>query len=733
MTWNHPAFSSFGPLSRLLLLAALAPGLAACGDEGGSAPPPPAATTPDFALAVGPMALGDIPWPDDLYRNADGRIVVSAVPGEGGRGDAEFLASLRTTLGELDGFGQVSPVFFTFSGPLDPTSLPATTAASATEAASAFLLDADTGSDTPLARVPVEARWNAARSQLALRPADGHPLREGGLYAAVLTDAVRDADGAPLAAHPRFAAIRDAEVRPADPAEAAAWSEYAPVLDTLESMGLPRTRVVGLAVFHVQTVTDDLQDARAIVRAIAAPVATVREAIVGTAALDARLGVPEMPLAGSDVPGGVLHTHVRAMVHGTIPSPSFASPGPGRHGRFERDTAGALVVKRTEDVPYTLFIPEVSDLSALPLLVFQHGLGGNRGNALGIVDACAEAGWAVVAIDAPYHGLRAAGSAPDFENGFTGAPTPDGFGDATGTGIVLDFTGISDEEGELVAFSPLYFRDALRQAVVDLMAVTHTMRNGDLRAVREADPALATLGFASSRVAFVGVSLGGIIGTMFAATETDVGAALLNVTGGSIVRFVTTSPAYATSYLPILLQRFGLRSGIATDPNDPAYFYEESSVWQTLFDRGDSIGYARLLRERDVDVLMQMAENDESLHNVGTESLARAARIPMLDATPRYADVAMGMYPARANVELVDAGRMATRGLAVFAPASHGMLTSRRGAAEVEHPVVPPFREVSPSVMIDNPVDAAQRQMLHFFESWRMGMSEIAAPVAPRP
>ncbi len=716
---------------RALPLGALAFTLAACGDDEAGTPPPPAATTPDFALAAGPMALGDIPWPDDLYRNAEGRIDVSAVPGEGGRGDADFLASLRTTLREVDGFGQVSPVYFSFSGALDAASLPATTAASATEDASAFLLDVDTGSDTPLARVPVEARWIAARSQLALRPADGHPLREGGMYAAVLTDAVRDADGEPLAPHPRFAAIRDAVARPADAVEAAAWNEYAPVLATLESSGVPRTRVVGLAVFHVQTVTDDLRDARGVVHEVAAPLATVREAVVGLAALDARLGVPESPLAGSDVPGGVLHTHVRAMVHGTIPSPSFASPGPARHGRFERDMAGALVVKRTEDVPFTLFVPEATDISALPLIVFQHGLGGNRGNALGLVDACAEAGWAVVAIDAPYHGLRAAGTAPDFENGFTGEATPDGFGDATGTGVVLDFTGISDEDGELVAFSPLYFRDALRQAVVDLMAVTHTMRSGDLSAVRSADPGLSTLGFAPSRVAFVGISLGGIIGTMFAAMEPDVGAAMLNVTGGSIVRFVTTSPAYATSYLPILLQRFGLRGGIATDPNDPAYFYEQSSVWQTLFDRGDSIGYARALRERDVDVLMQMALDDESLHNVGTESLARAARIPMLGASPRYADLATGMFPARANVALGDAATMATRGLAVFTPASHGMLTSRRGSADVEHPVVPPFTDASPSVAIDNPVDAAQRQMLHFFESWRAGMSEIAAPAAP--
>lgn len=730
MKHNLP-FPNVSDLLRLSLLGSALLSLAACGGDDVS-PLIPLATGPDYVLTAGPMALGAIPWPDDLYRNADGHIEVASVPGQGGRGDPDFLESLRTSLLELDGFGQVTPSYFQMTGAIDPASLPTTTAQSTTETASAFLIDIDPASDAPLSRVPVEAHWLPARALLALRPADGHPLREGGVYAAVVTTSVLTAEGRPLAPTLQFAAIRDALSRPSDATEGAAWNEYAPVLATLESTGLPRARIAGLAVFHVQTITDDLSDARAVVSATVSPLAVVSDAVVGLPALDARLGVPSEPVAGLDVPGGVLHSHVRAMLSGTIPSPSFSSPSAGHHGRFLRDASGALVVKRTEDVPFTLFVPEATDLSALPLIVFQHGLGGNRGDALAIVDACAEAGWAVASIDAPYHGLRAAGASPDFENTFTGEPVPDGFGDSGGVGVVLDFTGISDDGGELVAFSPLYFRDALRQAVVDLMSLTHTLRSGDLTQVREADPSLSTLGFSASPVAFVGVSLGGIIGTTFVTMEPDVGAALLNVTGGSIVRFVSTSPAYATSYLPILLQRFGLRSGIATDPHDPVYFYPEAAVWQTLFDRGDSIGYAGALRGRSVDVLMQMAFDDENVHNVATESLARAARIPMLEATPRYSDVAMDVFPARGNVLLGESGSaMATRGLVVFDPATHGMLSWRSGEANVVHPVAPPFTDNGLTVVVDNPVDAAQWQMLHFFESWRSGTAEIVAPVPP--
>ncbi|MCZ7683314.1 MAG: hypothetical protein M5U28_32765 [Sandaracinaceae bacterium] len=40
---------------------------------------------------------------------------------------------------------------------------------------------------------------------------------------------------------------------------------------------------------------------------------------------------------------------------------------------------------------------------------------------------------------------------------------------------------------------------------------------------------------------------------------------------------------------------------------------------------------------------------------------------------------------------------------------------------------MPPFEPIDP-VPVANPIDAAAAQVVHFFESWRSGAAEIAAP-----
>ena len=71
--------------------------------------------------------------------------------------------------------------------------------------------------------------------------------------------------------------------------------------------------------------------------------------------------------------------------------------------------------------------------------------------------------------------------------------------------------------------------------------------------------------------------------------------------------------------------------------------------------------------------------------------------------------------------------RTVTRALYVYEPATHLLMTRRRDASRYAHPIAPPFEPV-PEVTIDNPVDDAIAQMLHFLESWRGGSAEVAAP-----
>lgn len=709
---------ALGPLGVVLLIACGGDGPAPLADSG----VPLEGVRPRFELTLGAMDLGQVPWPDDLYMDASGELNIASIPAQETSPVPEYPEALRQSLNQLDGWGTNSAIFFEWDGALDPLSLPETPADSTLEGASVFLVNVDPGSPTAFARVPVHVNWQPELRQLALRPADGHPLAEGSRYAAVVTARVLAVDGQPALPHGDFELVRDAEARPEDPRLSRAFTHFAPVLDALAGQGVARGSVVALASFTTQTITRGLEDARAIVWTGEPPLVEFDEAIAGEA-LTTRLGTPPDTLPGLGAEGGVAHDSIGSMVHGRFPSPSFLSAEAGRHGAFTRDVEGALEVKRVEDVSFTFFLPPTADVAALPIVLFQHGITADRSDALGLANAFNEAGFAVMAIDAPFHGLRTSRARKDWENQITGAEVPDGFGDQSGGDVIVDFAGIQDTGGELVDFHPIYLSDTIRQAAVDLMSAVRVLRESDLSGAALLDPALAGLAFEETPVEFVGYSLGGIIGTIFTAMEPEVGAAILAVTGGHLSHLVAQSPSLNPGYLPQLFPLLGLSEDIDYEAYHPV-FYEDFAVWQTLLDRGDSINYGARIAESDTDVLMLMARHDETVHNVSTEALGRAIGVEMAGGDALYADVPSTVAPVRDNMEV--AGGVVTRALFVYEGASHGLMLWRSGEQRVAHPVEPPFAEVDP-MAIANPVADAQAQALHFFESFRAGSAEVAS------
>lgn len=676
---------------------------------------PPARVRVRFDLSAGPMELGAIPFPDDLYLDAQGRVSLGALPGEASATDPAMADALRTSFLELDGFSVAAPSFFSLPpGSLDASSLPATPSDSVREDASVFLMDIDSASPAAFQRIPVAVRFDAARGWLALRPHDGHALVPGRRYAAVVTTGVLDDRGAPIGPGEAFQQIRDAPARPSDPRSAEAYDHYSPVLATLASNGVARERVAALAVFTTQSLAGDLVDARERVWGDTRPQVSLSRVIAAGAELDALLGVPAQDLPGVDVEGGVQHAHLAWVVQGSFESPSFNSPQAGTHARFERDSSGDLRVRRMDVVPFTLSVPAGAPVDRLPLVIFQHGLGGERSALFAIADALAVAGFAVLGIDIPYHGMRALSATPDRNHNFGSTPGPDGFGDVVGSAVQLDFFGIVDESGELPAFHPDYPRDVLRQAVVDLMRAVRVVREGDWAAVR-ATSGLDTLGFdATTQIGFVGVSLGGIIGAMFTASEPEIAAAVLNVPGGSLARLVEGSASFRGSFLPLLLPKLGVFDLPAAEE---ATFLPEVAVYQMQLDRGDSVAYLPQLAQRPTHVLVQMARDDETVPNYSSEGVARPLGAVAIGGAARYTDLVMGTAPVRENLQL--ATERVTRAIAIFEPATHGLLSRRSDSQDWEHPVDLPFQALATPVPVANPVDEAVGQIVHYFETWR--------------
>lgn len=720
-------------IARTVALTALA-SLFACGDDDittldaaadaavdASADAGPSAPVRSiYALAPDPMPFGVMPFPDDLYLDESGHIALSEYPEENsGDEPSVFMASLRDGLATLDGFGVVSPIYLPFDGDLDPASLPSSPSDAASESASVFLLDADPDSPNAYERLEAEVFWLPTERMIAVRPL--LPLRSGHRYAAGVTSAVTDLSGRAVQAAASFAEIRDAVQEnepPDDVLVAEAYERYAPVL---RAIGTVAPTVVTMSVFRVQTAPDDLVQAREQLRAGAADVAF--DGVFSGEALDALLGMPESNLPGRDVEGGVAHDAIGWMVQGNIAVPNYMSELENVHGRFERGESGDVLVKRVDRAPFTLTIPATFG-DSLPVVIFQHGVSDNRGGVLSIANSLAAVGYATIAIDAPFHGLRSVADEPDTRNVWTGEDTPDGFGDIGGIRTVLSFVGASETQGEYPTFHPFYFRDALRQSAADLHALVHAIQAGDWSELSEADPALAELSLADSELAFVGHSLGGIIGTLFTATEPEVGAALLSVTGGHIGRLVERSFFFSLQ-LAVILPQLNLTGRQMEDMLAESILSPGMGLYQMMLAAGDSASYAALLQQSETHVLMHMVRHDETVPNSATEELALALDIPIV-GDAQFRALRQGTLPLQGNVSTP--GGSATRGLYLFDLGSHGSLVNRRGQQTLVQPPIPPFEALEEPISFDTPIDAMLSQTIAFFDSWQAGTAEISEP-----
>ncbi len=97
------------PTVRLLL--PLVAALVACDAPTTSdAAVPEARVSPRFEPAAEPMDFGAIPFPDDLYLGASGRVALGALPSEAGSISPDFPEAIRQALGDLSGFSTVAPV-----------------------------------------------------------------------------------------------------------------------------------------------------------------------------------------------------------------------------------------------------------------------------------------------------------------------------------------------------------------------------------------------------------------------------------------------------------------------------------------------------------------------------------------------------------------------------------------------------------------------------------------------
>lgn len=325
----------------------------------------------------------------------------------------------------------------------------------------------------------------------------------------------------------------------------------------------------------------------------------------------------------------------------------------GADGVWSLDAAGMPIAAGTTRPGFVVTLP-AQGAPPHPFVLFQHGGTQDKADVFAVAGPLAEAGFALVAIDLPYHGDRAA---------------PGGGGDLD----ILDFE------------SPLRTRDNLRQASADHLAVLAGIErlNAALAPVLGSERALDP-----ERAFYMGLSLGGISGSMTFAAGHDLDAAALFVAAGGYPEIL--SYGLFSLFINDVLER---------DPLERAVLLGLAEV---LLDGADPVAYGQRAEDRTAPprpALFLQAIDDPVIDMPASDRWARAYGADLARAFHHPVEGMLEIdLPAADNFCWQEGGARATR-LLVHNPMDEVPQSDRHGGLILQ--------------------DYAQQMVAHCFETLR--------------
>lgn len=216
----------------------------------------------------------------------------------------------------------------------------------------------------------------------------------------------------------------------------------------------------------------------------------------------------------------LLSSNVAALVTGEVRLDNYRR----KNGIGTVDFTGAT--RMDEWVPFRLTIPRGAKDKPAPVVIYAHGLGANKTSDSTVTDMNASLGVATIAIDFPNHGDR----------------------EASNGGGVFDNLSIDRLDRQIgmmtqctLDFASLYkaVKTGLRQ--VDVVAKLSLTNLNSMRP--DGIPDLNT-----DRVSMQGTSLGGVLGSQFAALAPQLDGAIFHVTGVGITSILSESILWDSSF-----------------------------------------------------------------------------------------------------------------------------------------------------------------------------------------
>ncbi|MBN8470388.1 hypothetical protein JYJ95_28100 [Corallococcus exiguus] len=528
------------------------------------------------------------------------------------------------------------------------------------------------------------------------------PLDGATQYGAVLTTDLKDTKGRNVAPGTAFALMRlanpvfangkstissvpDALAQALEPVRAA----HKPFFDALAAAGLPRSKVALGWSFTTQSTTSVLQQ-----------LYTLPGGVYGTPAAPTSVFPITSQVKSAMAGAGFASTNVGAVYEVRANTPWLLTGPFGTLNPAE---------PRPTRYPFMLFTPATAAPSTgWPVLVFGHGLTSNRTAVLGVANKLTGAGYAVVAMDAVYHGERTSCVGSATVLGTTGSVGDDGacanpatqrcetnpanlsYGRcvarteaaradcstaALPAGVPADVfcsNVVSPSQGQCMADNKCEGGDFTRNAQgIPAISGWNFLNLGNLFTTRDnfrhhvvdfsqflrvlASTELSTAvgsKLDAAQVDYVGQSLGGILGTMSTAVSPRVHRSVLNVAGGNLAGVLLTAPAFEAQRNAFL----GSLASAGVNPGSPA-FDTFISLANTILDPADARNYAYLLENNaaaptsatEHRAFIQYIEGDQVIPNANTLALINAANrtdAPRTVASYMFGEAAIGAIPA---------------------------------------------------------------------------------------
>jgi hypothetical protein len=616
--------------------------VAGCSSE---AVPVPGSRGPEVeALYQAPEASALTPFPSDRYTVVDPATVTGLRVDIGAHNTADpiVLAYPATVaqLDELDGFSTTGGIIAGFSGPVDmhglapypdadpPDTTPLRDASAYTEAGSPLMLvDVDPASPERGRAVGLLPRYWAqpanvdfAESDFTVVAQPAQPLRPATRYLFVITSALRGEGGEALARSPDSDALIDGD------AEGAYGAEVREALGVLEAeLGVSQSEVRLASTFTTQSVVEELAGMAA--RARAEPPPALLEPFT-----------VETPLG----PDG------RVRFRAVYATPEYRRPKPDGKWLVEE---GLPVAQAEVGLELFLAFSDGTHSGPRPLVIYAHGLGGDKDGCWGTAERLADLDAAVIAIDSPEHGARS---------------------DEPGSEVasIFGFFGIDPSTQD---FDIARARDSFRQMSSDQLELVRFIGTlADLDVLPPGAPdGVPDLDI--SRILYIGHSFGSVQGPTVFALAPEITQAVWNVGGDGMMTIIRDSSTFSL-----------LVEALAPPGTSAPALGRFFAATQAIVDRGDPLNFARYGTLEPLpgvpgwkprDVLLQEVEGDHIVPNSSTEALARAAGLALADAVRPVSGMVQESAPLTGNLE-----SGATGVLYQFArmngdaPANHGEL-----------------------------------------------------------